>query len=72
MIRVMLAGRSPRVLRPEELAASVWELQQRAPEDAPHGPFDLEWLSPAGLVLEHRACASLGELAAMIPSLLGH
>jgi hypothetical protein len=62
MVRLILEGRSPRVLRPEELASSLWPLVL-APETAPGGRLDVEWLSPGGLVLERRAFASLAELS---------
>jgi hypothetical protein len=70
MIRMNLHGRAPRLLRLEELATSVWELEQERPEDTPGGPLALEWLSPAGVVLEHRVYAGLRELAPLIPALL--
>jgi hypothetical protein len=69
MIRMTLQGRSPRVLRHDELATSLWALYQGL-HDAPAGRLDLEWLSPAGLVLERRVYASLAELSLLLPALL--
>jgi hypothetical protein len=66
MIRLNLRGRPSRVLRPEELAESVRILDRDAPDEAPRGPHEIEWLSPAGIVLERRTCASLRELVSLI------
>jgi len=71
MIRVLLRGRPPRVMRLEELAASVWELDQQRPLEACSGSVRLEWLSPSGAVIADRACDSLRELVLLLPGFLG-
>ena len=71
MFRIELAGRSPRVLRGDELAASATRRKTSCGmEEGPSGPCVLEWLSPTGVILRRHACASWAELRAQIPDLL--
>lgn len=70
MLRLTLTGRPSRVLRPSELARGVWSLMQdETPEDRANA-LDLEWITPAGVVLDRHRYASVEELAFMLPSLL--
>ena len=70
MLRLTLNGRPSRILRPDELERSVWSLIEEQDENALAGGLDLERLSPAGVVLDRRFCASIAELALLLPSLM--
>lgn len=70
MLRLTLTGRSARVLRPHELAGGVRSLMQEENREGHLGALDLEWITPAGVVLDRRRYGSLEELAFMLPSVL--
>jgi len=62
MLRMTFEGRAPRVFRRDELIATLSALEADDSGDRPSGRVDVEWLSPAGVVLAHRAFDSLVEL----------
>ena len=69
MLRLTLHGRPARLLRPHELARGVRSLLQDEPFEALEGTLDVEWISAAGVILARHRCATVEELALLLPSL---